>query len=220
MILTCGNVVLSGLETECSRRRWTGPGAGRFPVEEPTMDERTCSVGGCDTTVRARGWCAPHYERWRRWGDPLGGGPRQVHVPRGLTTADRFWSKVNRTKTCWLWTAATHHGYGRFSVDGVSIMAHRFSVSLREPLIEGMEVDHLCRVRLCVNPAHLEQVTPAVNRQRAADAIELKTHCFRGHPYDEANTIVRKSDGNRMCRECRRLLRIDRKQRRAKDVLP
>ena len=135
----------------------------------------------------------------------------------GEITVARFWARVDRTETCWLWTGKPEaHGYGRLSigrVDGkpVRMQAHRFAYELTVgPVPDGMVLDHLCRVRLCVNPEHLEPVTVQENNRRGLARIlnrenhqTAKTHCPQGHPYDEANTYV-DPDGGRRCRACHR----------------
>lgn len=77
-----------------------------------------------------------------------------------------------------------------------------------EPIAEGYEPDHLCRVRNCVNPAHLEPVTRRENVFRGIGNPTVenagKTHCPQGHPYDEANTYHRAYDHSRQCRACNR----------------
>jgi hypothetical protein len=89
--------------------------------------------------------------------------------------AERFWEKVDRRgpDECWPWTAATKgHGYGMFAVakvDGRVILrqAHRMAYELAVgPIPEGLEIDHTCSVRNCVNPAHLEPVTHLENCRR------------------------------------------------------
>ena len=121
---------------------------------------------------------------------------------------ERFWAKVQGADvtTCWLWTGAGGStGYGRFTTGGRAglprcIGAHRYAyIRLRADIPEGLHLDHLCRVRACVNPWHLEPVTARVNRGRAA---VLTTLCPKGHPYDQANTYV-SPDGSRQCRICR-----------------
>lgn len=176
------------------------------------MQDRTCSIDGCDKPRYGKRWCNTHYMRWRRHGDPHRGGAvkRQSGTgqpctvpqcsapvvaselceshyrrakrhgtpeagrpaPGALTDAERFWGKVNKTATCWLWTDAPNSsGYGTLKVDGMTEMAHRYALQLAgHELTEGLTVDHLCRVRLCVNPDHLEEVTYGENLRRAAAA--------------------------------------------------
>lgn len=118
----------------------------------------------------------------------------------------RFWRRVEDTGTCWLWQGSRLKGYGRAKVAGVpGRYAHRMAyVSLVGPVPEGLELDHLCRQRCCVNPAHLEPVTHHENvlRGNAGKHLGVKTHCPRGHAYDEVNTLVDRR-GSRGCRECR-----------------
>lgn len=85
------------------------------------------------------------------------------------TEADRFFAKVEKTNDCWLWRAATTVGYGVFKrATKVLVYAHRWSYEHHVgPIPEGLHIDHLCRVRACVNPAHLEPVTLAENNRRA-----------------------------------------------------
>lgn len=112
---------------------------------------------------------------------------------------------------CWMWTggaAGPDRSYGAFRIDGRLHRAHRISYEWANgPIPEGLHIDHLCRLPLCVNPAHLEAVTPAENNRRgfSPPALNaLKTHCPRGHEYDAANTHV-SPDGKRRCRACDRL---------------
>jgi hypothetical protein len=126
------------------------------------------------------------------------------------TLAERFWSKVLVTPTCWLWTAnRTPTGYGLFSMprpDGrlTSTGAHRAAYRLLVGPIPGeLEIDHLCKVRRCVNPAHLEPVTRRENLRRRE--TETKTHCIRGHPLFGDNLYVRPGNSTRCCRECQRI---------------
>ncbi len=164
----------------------------------------TCVIDGCTRPIArpAKGWCEAHYTRWRRHGDPLLGG--QDRIVNDDTR--RFWTKVNKTDTCWLWTAATAHGYGRFFFGGRLTPAHRVAYEmLVGPIPDGLHLDHLCRTPACVNPAHLEPVTQRENtlRGEAPPAIHAAvTHCPSGHPYDQANTY-RDRNGWRQCRTCR-----------------
>lgn len=116
------------------------------------------------------------------------------------TCNDRFWSKVEKTETCWLWTGGTaRNGYGSFW-DGNRIgRAHRYAYELLVgPIPEGLQLDHLCRVRLCVNPAHLEPVTQQENIRRA---MVSRTHCKRGHEFTPENTVWLNAK-HRRCRKC------------------
>lgn len=128
-------------------------------------------------------------------GDSLSCGCRQVRPARVLTA---FLDQVDKSSECWLWTGLQHKGYGRYS-DG---LAHRVSYEIhRGPIPDGLELDHLCRTPLCVNPDHLEPVTRAENMRRRAAA---KTHCINGHEYTPENTYVMAGAGYRSCRACNR----------------
>lgn len=121
----------------------------------------------------------------------------------------RFWSKVqlDADTGCWQWTACTADGYGRFHLRrGKVPPTHRLSYEwLVGPIPEGLHIDHLCRNRGCVNPDHLEPVTPKVNILRGVGPSAqhaVKTHCPSGHEYTTENTY--KYRGMRMCVECRK----------------
>lgn len=118
----------------------------------------------------------------------------------------------------WIWTANKHkkHGYGQVTDRGTK-PAHRFVWELhRGPIPEGLVIDHLCRVRECVNPDHLEPVPPRENAHRgmAPNIITWRTGiCQRGHEMNGRNliTIVRK-DG-RVQHQCRECWNLNRKRR-------
>jgi hypothetical protein len=124
-----------------------------------------------------------------------------------MTNADRFWSKVRVTPSCWFWTGYRNwngYGYLRPALGKGSQGAHRVAYELLiGPIPEGLELDHLCKVRSCVNPRHLKPVTRRENLRRRA--TETKTHCIRGHPLFGDNLYVRPGNSTRCCRECQRI---------------
>jgi hypothetical protein len=121
--------------------------------------------------------------------------------------------QVNPATGCWHWTRKiSDNGYGRTSFRGRDSAAHRVAYELlRGPIPAGLELDHLCRVRHCVNPDHLEAVTGRENRIRghvARGGAERRTHCPAGHPYEGDN--LAENGGSRACRECWRIRARDR----------
>lgn len=112
---------------------------------------------------------------------------------------------------CWIWKGAVHRakhaGYGLVIRKGKRIFMHRwFYERFKGPIPDNLQIDHLCRVRACVNPDHLELVTSRENtlRGNGASAVNArKTHCPQGHAYSEENTY-RRPNGNRKCRICKR----------------
>jgi hypothetical protein len=127
------------------------------------------------------------------------------------TAAERFWEKVRGgdVETCWLWTGAKvgpANGYGSFIVAWpAKTVAHRWAYEqLIAPVPPGLDLDHLCRNRSCVNPWHLDPVTRKVNLNRGIHANAAKTQCRSGHAFTEVNTRIN-SRGSRECRECIRI---------------
>jgi hypothetical protein len=154
----------------------------------------TCSVRDCARTAPfIRGMCRFHYHRWWRTG----------RTDR-RTAQERFFGFVEITPTdCWAWKGATDHlGYARFHASAGVQLAHRLAYEwFVGPIPAGLEIDHVCRNRRCVNPAHLEAVTHRENVLRGASAPGGATHCPRGHVYDVSNTHIAPS-GDRRCRRC------------------
>ena len=116
------------------------------------------------------------------------------------------WSAEDRghTTPCWIWQGPIDRtGYGRVSPHQG---AHRVVYeALIGPIPAGLQIDHLCRVRCCVNPEHMEPVTSAENTRRGIWPSSLKTHCVNGHEYTPENTYIRpshKRSGKRGCRRC------------------
>lgn len=126
-----------------------------------------------------------------------------------LPIGERFWMKVRRDGECLIWIGAKAKGYGVFSnEDGRQVPAHVWIYEkMIGPVPHGLELDHLCRRRACVNWNHVEPVTHRVNLLRGespAAKHAIKTHCPKGHLYDERNTGWTKKR-TRVCRECRRI---------------
>lgn len=132
----------------------------------------------------------------------------------GLTEADvaRFSAKYRVEGDCWIWAAGgIPNGYGAFWHAGRNHGAHRVSYEIHVgPIPADAHLDHLCRRRRCVNPAHLEPVTPQENLARSPQTLAsintAKTHCPSGHPYDERNTY--RPPGAPRTRQCRTCLGI------------
>lgn len=118
--------------------------------------------------------------------------PEQEWFMRRVTVAE---------EGCWLWprTLLARDGYGLATVKRRTHRAHRLAYELFiGPIPSGLESDHLCRVRHCVNPDHLEMVTHAENMRRRSIA---QTHCKHGHEYTPENTYLNPS-GWRACHTC------------------
>lgn len=126
---------------------------------------------------------------------------------------EKILAKVDTSGDCWEWRGNRHRGYGRVWMKPHRRSAHAVLYELLVgPIPAGLELDHLCRNKGCVNPAHLEAVTHRENSLRAprnrAAINARKTHCPRGHAYSGPNVVVYASDGKRHCRACGQARRV------------
>jgi hypothetical protein len=126
---------------------------------------------------------------------------------RKLPTDERFHARyVVIDGDCWQWQGAlTTRGYGMFWYCGKQICAHVAAYLLHKGDIpEGLEVDHLCGNKACVNPDHLEAVTHQVNVARGS-LKRRRSHCWRGHPLEGDNVRIHRVQGTRYCVQCNRI---------------
>jgi hypothetical protein len=183
----------------------------------PHQDTRPkCDVWYCGRPRRSLQWCATHYGRFMRTGDPATPSFRDpLHV--------RFWRKVSvgNSLQCWLWEGElSGKGYGRLMHEQKHVSAHRMAYELLVgPIPGGMQLDHLCKNPSCVNPSHLEPVTARENVLRSdgvAAKNARKTHCKRGHEFTPQNTIRPKANPQwRACRACQRIHDANSRRRRS-----
>lgn len=177
-----------------------------------------CGVDGCEKTAHALGLCPMHYQRRRSGANNL--PTKRVRHPQ---TVERILGSIDRAGSggCWIWQGSINaEGYGTTTAPTRRGTTHAhlavwwvFNGSVQD----GLQLDHLChtadssclggnscRHRRCVNPEHLEPVTPRENtlRARAPSArFSRRTHCDNGHPLEGQNLAIR-TDGARKCRTC------------------
>ncbi len=131
--------------------------------------------------------------------------PKPVPLERMAEWRERFESAYVRgaDSDCWPWIKGRSSGYGTFSIGGGHYQAHRISLEiLSGPIPAGLEPDHLCRNRRCVNPSHLELVPPAENARRGG-MHRRRRACGKGHAFTPENTATY-GNGRRYCKECHR----------------
>jgi HNH endonuclease len=145
-------------------------------------------------------------------------------MPKGVyfreDVDERFWRQVDLEDSifpengCMLWTGCKDKtGYGKFKSEGQTFRSHRWSYErLRGSIPNHLKLDHLCRVRHCVNPDHLQPVSPKENIRRGMTGLDSnpwnrgKTHCIHGHEFTPENTyqVIKDGTPRRYCRACQK----------------
>lgn len=121
-----------------------------------------------------------------------------------------FLNKVVFSDNCWIWAGSKNKSYGRFFFKSFNVRAHRLSYLLfNGPLKNNEVIDHICSNKICVNPAHLRQVSYRINTLENSNSIQAKnykkTHCKNGHELSVNNLYIQKKTGFRYCLICNRL---------------
>lgn len=214
------------------------PGAGKCHGPLTPHHRRKGGQGGGYTLDNLVALCAWHNDELEADADlALLGRTMGLVLKRGdewTEQHERFWAIVDRDGPvpahrpelgpCWLWRGRTRgtvaDDYGKWTpvAGGPTYYAHRFALGCVEALVDGLEVDHLCRVRRCCNPRHLEQVTPAENRRRQGEAKERSPRCGNDlHDMTPENTIAKPGEGQR-CRACKAIRQAQYYQRHKETI--
>lgn len=136
---------------------------------------KTCTIDGCEKPSRARGWCGKHWQRWRKYGDPLAGGTWYATPEEAFTARTE---PIVGDPGCLIWTGVTNsRGYGQLRVNGRMVLAHRFSWErVNGPIPADMVIDHTCWETSCVNPEHLRLATRSQNSAYLSGARPGRMH--------------------------------------------
>ena len=165
-------------------------------MTDPT--EVLCTFEGCGKPKKARGLCGGHWLQQKL-------GRTLTPIARPATTLERLMLRVRKDENgCWRWTGCKHkEGYGFTQAAGEKLAHRAVYVLIRGPIPPGLTLDHLCRVRDCVNPDHLDPCDIGTNYRRAMPFRKPKRFCPRGHEYTPDN-VVRWRNGWRHCKTCGR----------------
>lgn len=139
---------------------------------------KVCKIDGCEKGGGLRrGWCAMHYRRWMKHGDPFGGN-RYCGDPEGTFLARS--EPLVGDPGCIVWTGALNSdGYGHLKVEGREVKAHRYAYERAHgPIPKGVLVDHACHDRSCVNADHLRLATHRQNAQNRTGAVPGRKHAL------------------------------------------
>lgn len=197
----------------------------------PVHTPRTCEVEGCDRPYRCKGMCERHYRNARYKPRPLPHKPKVQPTPLSVSDPKAFVRSMVKAdeQGCWLWQGHINPqtGYGTREVRGKAWRAHRFSyVHFVGEIPDGLVLDHLCRVRHCVNPDHLEPVTPQENVARGLAGLGLHVpnvmrgcgrHGFSDGRVYEWHTKKGKRRRQWQCRVCMREVDAKRSERRRRE---
>lgn len=168
-----------------------------------------CAFPNCGRKVHCSGLCNGHRQQANAGKPlkPLWANQRERGTPPRMPYLEAPCPNPTLIGNCRIWQARKDRkGYGVVRADGKTRKAHRYAWQLAKgPIPTGMVIDHLCRNRACINPDHLRVVTcriNAVENSLGNSALYIaRTHCKNGHPFSEANTLIR-TDGGRRCRIC------------------
>lgn len=141
--------------------------------------KKICSVEDCQKPRDSKGLCKNHYMRGLRRGE--------IETRPDPGYSDRFWAKVEKTESCWNWTAAkTHNGYGvAYLPNHKQQVAHKIAYRMLVGEVpDGIELDHTCHNRSCVNPDHLRQATHKQNQENRTGAQSNSKSGVRGVHYN------------------------------------
>lgn len=170
-----------------------------------------CTFPGCGRPMKAKGLCPGHGSQLAR-GKPLSAlyaGKRHRGTPPAIEYDEQPCPRPDLPGPCHLFRGVpVKSGYFQFSLNGKNILVHRYVwEQANGPIPAGLQIDHQCRVRACVNVQHLRVVTHRINSTEnvvgsGPQINRAKTHCPKGHEYTEANTY-RDKNGWRCCKRCK-----------------